>query len=114
MDFNYQDLVNRMTEVVRLHGDSMRSAAIACGMNECAFAAWRKGSKPSIETVIRFSQHYMVSLSYLLYGVEEIQYSPDPSESDLIATYRQLSPNSQNIIRSYADSLLLRERKEDK
>lgn len=111
MEFNYQGLINRMTEIVRLHGDSQRSAALACGMNECAFAAWRKGSKPSIDAVLKFSKHYRVSLSYLLYGVEESRYSPDDLESDLIATYRQLPANSKNMLRSYADSLLIKESK---
>lgn len=114
MEFNYQDLVDRMIEIVRLHGDSLRSAAIACGMNDCAFAAWKKGSKPSIDTVLRFSRHYMVSLSYLLYGTEETHYSPDEYESDLIATYRQLPQNSRNILRSYADSLLIKASKKNR
>ena len=79
------------------------------GIAEGVFYAWKKKTqKPSTDVVVKIAAYFNVSADYLL-GIAEnpetsaakgFNYSKD--ETDLIDTYRQLTPNSKELVQTVA------------
>ena len=80
------------------------------GISDSLFSMWKKNTqRPSTDLIIKIAGYFNVSADYLL-GLSENpetsaakgrnDYSKD--ETDLVSTYRQLTPNSKQIVLSLA------------
>lgn len=51
------------------------------GMSKGSMANWKSGKLPSGEALVRFSEHFNVSLDYLVYGKEKtVTFSAEDAE----------------------------------
>ena len=80
-------------------------------ISSSSFTDWGKGKgSPSLDTVVKFSNYFKVSIDWLVNGKEfqqadMLEYSKQKEET-LIAKFRSLTPDLQEKLIVYADGML--------
>ena len=101
--------IERILELIQQRGVTQYRLSKDIGISEGVFSSWKRNTqKPSTDLVIKIAEYFSVTTDYLL-GVKENpetraakgrEHSKD--ESDLVSTYRQLTPNSKQIVQTVA------------
>lgn len=103
-------IIERIFVLMKQRGITQYRLSKDIGISEGVFPAWKKNTqKPSTDLVVKIAAYFNVTTDYLL-GITENpetsaakgykDYSKD--ETDLISTYRQLTPNSKQIVMTVA------------
>ncbi|MCL2798514.1 MAG: XRE family transcriptional regulator [Firmicutes bacterium] len=101
--------IERVFALMKQRGVTQYRLSKDIGISEGVFSSWKKNTqKPSTDVVIKVAEYFNVTTDYLL-GVTE---NPETSaatgrdhskdETDLVFTYRQLTPNSKQIVLTVA------------
>lgn len=71
------------------------SLLTSLGMSKGSIANWKNGKLPSGEVLVRFSEHFGVSLDYLVYGKENSKSQLSESDAEWIYLIHQLPHDAQ-------------------
>ena len=101
--------IERILELIKQRGVTQYRLSKDLGISESVISSWKRNvQKPSIDISVKIAEYFNVTTDYLL-GVTENpetsaakgqDYSKD--ETDLVSTYRQLTPNSKQIVQTVA------------
>ncbi|MCL2797708.1 MAG: helix-turn-helix domain-containing protein [Firmicutes bacterium] len=103
--------IERILLLIEQRGITRYRLSKDVGISEGAITSWTKNvQKPSTDWVVKIAEYFKVSTDFLL-GVTENpetsaakrrgEYSKD--ETDLVSTYRLLTPNSKQIVQTVAE-----------
>lgn len=104
-------LLDRILELMDNQGISAVAMTTELGISKTSFTDWKKGKgKPSLDTVVKFSDYFNVSLDYLVRGEEyhhsnTLEYS-NPRDEQFLLKLHSLPPEMQDQILSYTDGML--------
>jgi len=102
------DTIKRIFEVMKQNNINQSALAEKMGVSRGLITQWKQGKyNPSSELIVKFATIFNVSVDYLYglsaipnaYGAEE-SYKHTKDEKDLLSAYRQLTPNSKQIVMS--------------
>jgi len=99
--------IERIFALMKQRGITQYRLSKDIGISESILSSWKMNTrKPSTDLLVKIAEYFNVSTDYLL-GItanpettKEKDYSKD--ETDLISTYRQLTPNSKQIVLTVA------------
>ena len=101
-----QAILDRIIGLIEEHGLKPTPFGISIGLSNSAFTDWRKGkSFPKLETIIKISNYFCVSIDYIIYG-ETKSVSSSPQERSLLQKFKTLSPELQQKALIYIDGML--------
>jgi len=101
--------IERILALLQQRGVTQYRLSKDLGISESVISSWKRNvQKPSTDIVVKIAEYLNVTTDYLL-GVKE---NPETSaatgrehskdETDLVSTYRQLTPNSKQIVQTVA------------
>lgn len=106
------DTLKRMYELIEEKNLTPAQATRIAGLAPSSFTDWKNGrGKPSLDAVKKFSEHFHVSIDYLVNGEEFKSGTNDydlsnPKEISCIKKFRKLSPALQDRLLSFADGMI--------
>jgi len=102
------DTIDKIFELMGQRNVGQNALANAIGVSSAVVSQWKnKLQKPSAEVVVKVAKYFNVTTDYL-FGLCENPDKPKEvgeyfsDEVDLIGTYRQLTPNSKQIVMTVA------------
>lgn len=104
-------LLERVKELMKESGITAKQLTKELSISSSSFTDWGKGKgSPSLETVVKFSNYFKVSIDWLVNGKEfqqadVLEYS-NQKEETLIVKFRSLTPDLQEKLIVYADGML--------
>lgn len=105
------DLLIRLHELMKKEGIKPTQLAKELGMSSSAFTDWGKGKgSPSLKAVMQFSEHFNVSIDYLVYGTEhaennKLEFS-NPEDIELLEKFHLLTPELRSKAVGYIEGML--------
>ena len=98
-------IIDRIFELIKANKTNQATLAKNIGASTGLFTQWKKRVHcPSAEYIVKIASFFGVSSDYLL-GLSEFPYVPENvlngftrDEVDLISNYRQLTPQSKQIV----------------
>lgn len=104
-------LLDRLLELMDSQGINAVTLTTELGISKTSFTDWKKGKgKPSLDTVVKFSDYFHVSIDYLVRGEEfhpnnRLEYS-NPRDDEFLLKLHSLPPEMQDRLLSYTDGML--------
>lgn len=108
-------VIDRLNQLQRESGMTAKKLTEELGISCSSFTDWNKGrGKPKLETLIKFSNHFHVSLDWLVFGnvnpekssnIINLETSND-SENELLNKFRTLPPEYKSTVIAYLDGML--------
>ena len=104
-------LLERVKQLMKESGITAKQLTKELSISSSSFTDWGKGKgSPSLDTVVKFSNYFKVSIDWLVNGKEfqqadMLEYSKQKEET-LIAKFRSLTPDLQEKLIVYADGML--------
>ena len=95
---------DRFIELCRVkYGKKPNALAKDIGISSGTITEWKNGKKPTLESLVKVSQFFEVTIDYLIFGTQNLPQDLSIDESRLIEVYRTLS---------YEDKIRVSERAE--
>ena len=110
--------LERTKELIGKSGITEKQLTAELGISNSSFTDWRKGKgKPSLETVVKISDYFHVSIDYLVRGKEfdepkKLDFSNSKDE-ELLSKFHELTPELRERLLAYMDGMLSVIPKED-
>lgn len=111
-------LLDRIKALMDEHDINAKQFTKELGISNSSFTDWKKGKgSPSLDTVVKISDYFKVSLDYLVRGEEiPVTRTLDFSSSldrELLDKFHSLPPYLQEKLLAYADGMLSAMPKQD-
>ncbi len=111
------DLLDRVRALMDRSGIKAKQLTDELGISNSSFSDWKKGKgSPSLDTVVKFSDYFHVSIDYLVHGTEFTDGQKDTTskhldfsnllDKELLDKFHVLSPELQWKLLGYIDCLL--------
>lgn len=84
---------DRLLELCESSGIRPTTLLSNMGMSKGSLANWKEGKLPTGEVLVRFSEHFGVSIDYLALGKESSSISKE--DQDLLKLFHQLPGDAQ-------------------
>ncbi len=96
---------NRLIELCEAEGIKPTVLLKNLGMSKGSLANWKEGKLPTGEILVRFSEHFGVSIDYLALGKENFQ-TPSFTKEDMeiISLFNRLPPEKKEVFKARLDS----------
>lgn len=110
-------LLDRVKELMEQSGIKAKQLTGELGISNSSFTDWKKGKgSPSLDTVVKFSDYFNVSIDYLVRGTEftetagcsvlkKLDFSNN-EDKELLDKFHSLTPELQGKLMSYMDGML--------
>lgn len=104
-------LLERVRALMAQSGINAKQLTTELGISNSSFSDWRKGKgSPSVDTIIKFSDYFHVSIDYLIRGEEftseKILEFSNPLDKELLEKFHILTPELQGKLLAYADGMI--------
>lgn len=106
----------RFEALCKKNGSDVSNTLRGLGLSTSKGTAWRNGSIPNGEVILKLAHHFNVSTDYLLGNTDDPQpagQTPSediklsPQEQRLIEMYRELNDEGQDVVTSFLDTMLM-------
>ncbi len=96
---------DRLIKLCEAEGIKPTALLAKLGMSKGSLANWKEGKLPTGEILVRFSEHFGVSIDYLALGKENFQTSSVTREDmEIISLFRRLPPEKKEVFKARLDS----------
>lgn len=110
------EIIDRLNLLQKRSGMNQKDLTSLLGISSSAFTEWNKGkTKPGLKPLVKFSEHFNVSLDWLVFGDESENskvkniselFFTNPLEEELINKFRALPPEYRSTVIAYLDGML--------
>lgn len=104
-------LLDRVKELMDKSGIKAKQLTAELGISNSSFTDWGKGKgTPSLDTVVKISDYFNVSIDYLVSGTEfseskHLDFS-NPVDNELLDKFHSLTPELRGNLIGYLDGML--------
>lgn len=105
-------LLERLLSLKEQSGLNAKQLTSELGISNTSFTDWGKGKgSPSVDTLVKFSDRFHVSIDWLVRGEEpkgvtaQVEFS-NPADRELLDKVHSLTPELRDKLNAYIDGML--------